>query len=244
MKKISYSVIVKCKTITALFCFLFFSFSIHAETIYEMDFSSASGNVKEWFYNKNWEFHEDINDMNLRFEKGSLVIEPTKDQIGVINREFEKKDYLNGEIKLRIEWGVDQYPKGADWSGQKEKTRNTRQAISFMILFGDSKLDSGFFLAPDLPYYISFFLGENEKPDQVYYGNYWQEGGRYLCIPCDGTKGKTFVTEVNLSEKFKELFGKEPPPVSALAIEVDVQKTESSNGRHSKAFLKQIQLSR
>ena len=104
MKKISYSVIVKCKTIPALFCFLFFSFSIKAETIYEMDFSSASGNVKEWFYNKNWEFHEDINDMNLRFEKGSLVIEPTKDQVGVMMREFEKKDYLNGEIKLRIEW--------------------------------------------------------------------------------------------------------------------------------------------
>ena len=119
---------------------------------------------------------------------------------------------------MRIEWGVDQYPKGADWSGQKEKTRNTRQAISFMILFGDDKLDSGFFLAPDLPYFISFFLGENEKTDQVYYGNYWQEGGRYLCIPCDGTKGKTFVTEVNLSEKFKELFGKEPPPVSAMAM--------------------------
>tara|TARA_Y100000739_G_scaffold180158_1_gene158308 strand:+ start:297 stop:692 length:396 start_codon:yes stop_codon:yes gene_type:complete len=98
MKKISYSVIVKCKTITAMFCFLFFSFSIKAETIYEIDFSSASGNVKEWFYNQNWEFHEDINDMNLRFENGRLVIEPTKDEIGVINREFEKKEYLNGEI--------------------------------------------------------------------------------------------------------------------------------------------------
>ena len=98
MEKISFLVIEKCKTITALFCFLFFSISIQAETIYEMDFSSASGNVKEWFYNKNWKFHEDINDMNLRFENGSLVIEPTKDQIGVINREFEKKDYLNGDI--------------------------------------------------------------------------------------------------------------------------------------------------
>ena len=171
-----------------------------------MDFSSASGNVKEWFYNKNWEFHEDINDMNLRFENGSLVIEPTKDQIGVINREFEKKDYLNGEIKLRIEWGVDQYPKGADWSGQKEKTRNTRQAISFMILFGDDKLDSGFFLAPDLPYYINFFLGENEKPDQVYYGNYWQEGGRYLCIHCDGSKGNTFVDKLYTKAYLRHLF--------------------------------------
>ena len=111
MGEFSYSVIEKCKTITALFCFLFFSFSIQAETIYELDFSSASGNVKEWLYNKNWEFHEDINDMNLRFENGSLVIESTKDKVGVMMREFQKKDYLNGEIKLRIEWGVDQSPK-------------------------------------------------------------------------------------------------------------------------------------
>ena len=149
MEKISYLVIEKCKKITALFCFLFFSFYIKAETIYEMDFSSGSGNVKEWFYNKNWEFHEDINDMNLRFEKGSLVIEPIKDQIGVMNREFEKKDYLTGEIKLRIEWGVDQYPIGADWSGPKEKTRNSRQAIPFMILFLNAFINMEFQLNRD-----------------------------------------------------------------------------------------------
>jgi len=244
MREIRFSVISKCKIITALLCLLFLSFSIYAETIYELDFSSASGNVKEWFYNKNWEFHEDIHAMNLRFNKGKLVIEPTKDEIGVIIREFEKKDFLNGEIKLRIEWGVDQYPKGADWSGPKERTRNAREAISLMIFFGEKKIDSGFFLAPDLPYFISFFLGEHEKPDQVYYANYWQEGGRYLCIPCDGTLGNTFITEVNLSEKFKQLFGKESPPVSGMAIEVDVQKTESINGRHSKAFFKHIQLYR
>jgi len=130
----------------------------------------------------------------------------------------------------------------SDWSGPKEKTRNAREAVSFMIFFGEKKIESGFFLAPDLPYFISFFLGENEKPDKVYYANYWQEGGRYLCIPCDGTKGKTFLTEVNVSEKFKILFGKDPPPVSGLAIEVDVQNTEFINGRHSKAFIKQIKL--
>ena len=242
MRRTSFSVYCKCKIITALFCYLFFTFSIHAETIYELDFTSATGNVKEWFYKKNWEFHEDINDMNIRFDMGRLVIEPTKDEVGVMTHEFEMKDYLKGEIKLRIEWGVDQYPKGADWSGPKEKKRNAREAISFMIFFGDEKIESGFFLAPDLPYFISFFLGENEKPDKVYYANYWQEGGRYLCIPCDGSTGKTFLTEVNVSEKFKRLFGKDPPPVSGLAIEVDVQDTERSNGRHSKAFIKQIKL--
>ena len=244
MRGIKFLVFKKCKLLTVLLCFLFFSFSLHAETIYELDFTSATGNVKEWFLNKNWKLHEDINDMNIRFDMGRLVIEPTKDEVGVMMHEFEKKDYLKGEIKLRIEWGVDQYPKGADWSGPKEKTRNAREAVSFMVFFGEKKIESGFFLAPDLPYFISFFLGENEKPDQVYYANYWQEGGRYLCIPCDGTIGKTFLTEVNLTEKFKQLFMENPPPVSGLAIEVDVQNTEISNGRHSKAFIKKIKLYR
>ena len=70
MREFSYSVINKFKIITALCCILFFSFSIHAETIYELDFTSATGDVKEWFYNKNWVFHEDIKDMNFGFSVG------------------------------------------------------------------------------------------------------------------------------------------------------------------------------
>ncbi|RTZ92335.1 MAG: hypothetical protein DSY93_01735, partial [SAR324 cluster bacterium] len=116
------------------------------------------------------------------------------------------------------------------------------EAISFMVFFGDTKLDSGFALAPDLPYFISFFLAKNESPDQIYYGNYWQEGGRYLCIPCDGSIGKTYITEIDLSAKFFELFGKKQLPVTALGIEVDVQTTEKVNGRHSKAFIKRVEL--
>ena len=85
-------------------------------------------------------------------------------------------------------------------------------------------------------------LGKDEKPDQVYFGNYWQKGGRYLCIPCDGSTGKTFVTEIDLSAKFFELFGKQQLPITALGIAVDVQKTEKVNGRHSKAFIKRVEL--
>ncbi len=226
----------------ALCGFMLITFSAQAETIYELDFSEASGSVKSWFETINWEFRKKIADMNLRFEDGKLVIEPSSDELGVLVREFDTKDYLHGVTKLRIEWGVDQYPHGADWSGPKEKSRNTREAISFMVFFGDTKLDSGFFFAPNLPYFISFFLGENEKPDQVYFGNYWQEGGRYLCIPCDGSKGKTFVTEIDLSAKFLELFGEKQLPITALGIEVDVQKTEKVDGRHSKAFIKRVEL--
>ena len=225
------------------FCsLLLISFSVNAESIYELDFSTASGNVQDWFEEINWEFRKDVAEMNLRFEDGKLVIEPTKDELGVMMREFDKEDYLYGVTKIRIEWGIDQYPLGADWSGPKDKTRNTREAISFMVFFGNTKLDSGSFFAPNLPYFISFFLGQDEKPDQVYFGNYWKEGGRYLCIPCDGSTGKTFVTEIELSAKFIELFGKQPLPISALGIEVDVQKTEQVNGRHSKAYIKRVEL--
>ena len=125
-----------------------------------------TGDVKNWFEANNWELREEIEEMNLRFEDGKLVIEPKKDELGVMMRDFDEKNYLRGVNKVRIEWGVDQYPLGADWSGPTEKKRNTREAISFMIFFGDTKLDSGFFLAPDLPYFISFFLGKNEKPDK------------------------------------------------------------------------------
>jgi hypothetical protein len=213
-----------------------------AENIYELDFSSATGDVRGWFETINWELREDIEEMNLRFEDGKLVIEPTSDELGVLMREFDKKDYLHGVTKIRIEWGVDQYPLGADWSSDAGNKRNTREAISFMIFFGDTKLDSGFFLAPNLPYFISFFLGKEEKPDQVYLGNYWQKGGRYLCIPCDGNSEKTYITEVDLSAKFFELFAKQPLPITALGIEVDVQKTEELNGRHSKAYIKRVEL--
>ena len=226
----------------ALFGFLLITYSIKAETIYELDFRSATGDVKDWFEKIKWEFREDLDEMNLRFEEGKLVIEPTSDKLGVLMRDFEKKEYLHGVTKIRIEWGVDQYPLGADWSGSADKTRNTREAVSFMIFFGESKLDSGFFLAPDLPYFISFFLGKDEKPDQIYLGNYWQKGGRYLCIPCDGNSEKMYVTEIDLSAKFFELFAKKPEPISALGIEIDVQKTDKVNGRHSKAYIKRVEL--
>ncbi len=89
MKKKRFPAVEIHKTITAIIVLLFISFSVHAETIYELDFTSASGNVKEWFEKINWEFREDIDDMNLRFEDGKLVVEPTKDELGVMMRVME-----------------------------------------------------------------------------------------------------------------------------------------------------------
>ncbi|MGA1597975.1 MAG: hypothetical protein ACO4AU_02920 [bacterium] len=231
------------KRLFSFACSLFLASGVlSAQTVYEIDFSKASGKAESWFKSQGWEFKEDMGDMNPRFEGGRFVVEPKDDELGVIVRQLEGGDQLSGVQRLRIEWGVDQYPAGADWSGPKDKTRNTREPISLMVFFGEDKIDSGSTFVPNLPYFMSFFLGEKERPGQAYYGNYWQKGGRYFCIPCDGSTGKTLVTDVNLPELFKQEFGKAMPAISGLTIEIDVQKTEKSNGRHAKAFIQKIQL--
>jgi hypothetical protein len=221
---------------------LFFSINLYAGVPYKVDFSSASGDVEDWFEKIGWEFKEDMEDMQPRFENGSLIIEPDDDDLGVIAYQFPKGKGLKGIKKIRVEWGVNQYSDGANWDGPKSKKRNTREPISLMIFFGDEKVESGSSFVPNLPYYIALFLGEKEKAGQVYYGNYWQKGGRYLCEPCDGSLNKTFVTEVMLEDKFKELFEMDMPPVTGLTIEVDAQDTNKKNGRHSKAYFKKIEL--
>ena len=54
------------KKIITLCGFLLLTFSAGAETIYELDFSKASGNVKNWFETVKWEFREDIPALNRR----------------------------------------------------------------------------------------------------------------------------------------------------------------------------------
>lgn len=111
------SKMIQFKKLFYLCGFLLISISAHAENIYELDFTNATGDVKNWFEANNWELREEIEEMNLRFEDGKLVIEPKKDELGVMMRDFDEKNYLRGVNKVRIEWGVDQYPLGADWSG-------------------------------------------------------------------------------------------------------------------------------
>lgn len=216
--------------------------SVYSDTLFKLDFSSAAGDVEDWFEKQGWEFKEDMEDMKPRFEQGAFVVEPGDDDLGVISLQLKKGDYLKGFKRIRIEWGVNQYPKGANWEGPKDKKRNTREPISLMVFFGEDKFDSGSAFVPNLPYYITFFLGEKEKSGKVYYGNYWQKAGRYFCDGCDGSLNKTVITSVNLAERFQTLFGKPAPPITGLTIEVDVKGTKKVNSRHSKAFIKKIEV--
>ncbi|MCH2292736.1 MAG: hypothetical protein MK439_09365, partial [SAR324 cluster bacterium] len=176
------------------------------------------------------------------FENGSLVIEAKDAVSGVFFKDFRPESKrLSGINTIRIKWGVEQYPEGADWSGSVEEKRNVRNAIGVMIFFGDENQESGSIFIPDIPYFLALFLGEKERPGKAYLGNYWQKGGRYFCISCDGNVGE-YITEMEIPNTFKDQFGFDPPPITGIAIDADATNTTSKNGRHSKSYIKKIEL--
>lgn len=231
-------------SIVLILLFFLVSLKISAEVLFEVNFSNAHGNVEAWLNEHGWKIKGSIGDMNTRFENGSLILEPTDDDSVLISRELNRSEFLNNVKEIKIIWGVSQYPKGADWSGPREKKRNTREPIAVIISFGEEKIDSGGrFFPPNAPYFIGLFLGEKEKPGIAYYGNFYQKGGRYFCESCTGTSGQ-FTTVVDINERFRSIFGKHEPPISAISIEVDVEDTQKVNGVYSKAYIKSIILSR
>lgn len=202
---------------------------LHADVVYSLDFTSQpDGNAVQWLKKNGFEFKSDADDLQFRFDSGKLVIAADDDVSGIVIKEV----HIENARRVRIEWGVDTYPQGADWNKEI-----FREAVGVIISFGDKKISSGAFYIPDLPYFIGFFLGENATEGKAYTGNFYKKGGRYLCIPCYNPTGKTVVTNVEISEKFKSLYKQsDVPPVSAIAIETDVRDT---NGV-SKAFIRKI----
>ena len=221
--------------------FLTFRLCFGERSLYTLEFTNAKGNVIEWFESKGWEEQLDMDSMNTRFEDNKLIIEPWEAISGAFNIIFNEDMNIKKARRIRIDWGIEQYPVGADWSGPIEKERNVREAIAVMVFFGKDRIDSGSVFVPNLPYFIAFFLGEKENPNTPYFGNYWQKGGRFFCKSCNGTTGD-FLTEANLIKLFKEQFKIEPPPITGIAIETDVSNTSEKEGIHSKAYLRKIEL--
>ena len=89
---------------------------------YLLDFTQIQGNALDWFEERGWEEQVDMDKMNPRFENGSLVIEAKDDVSGVFFKDFRTESKRLSRInRIRINWGVEQYPEGADWSGRLKK---------------------------------------------------------------------------------------------------------------------------
>jgi hypothetical protein len=199
--------------------------------IYRVDFSTQpDGDAVAWLKRQGFEFHLRAHELAPRFQQGRLVLETATETAGV----FVQKLTVPGVRRLRVRWGVDRYPQGADWAKGVY-----RVPIAVMVSFGEDKMDSGSMLVPNAPYFLSVFLGAHEQEGRAYTARYYTKGGRYFCQPCGVTPGQTVTTDFDLEAHFTEQFQHTVlPPVSGVSVQMNT--TDTTGG--ARAFLIHIEL--
>ncbi len=201
---------------------------------YVIDFSNYSGgSVRKWLESKGLycessaKYHTEI---ELSIQNGMLFIKTKQPVRGFI----VCKDIILPEVsKVRIEWGIIKYPKDASF-----ERGNRNEAVSCYIFFGSEDLTSGYFMIPDLPYFISLFLGEADEINVPYKGRYFHAGGRFVCVGNPELK-ETVISEFDLTSAFQTYYEKEAPAISGLCLEVDT--TTTGGGGKAEAYIKRIE---
>ncbi|MDZ7785014.1 MAG: hypothetical protein U5K56_19400 [Halioglobus sp.] len=197
-----------------------------SEVVHVIDFTGKpAGSAFEWLRENGYELHLDAASLDLRFSDKGLVLHTDGRRAGLIERELQ----LPRASRIRMTWGVEEYPEGANW-----EEGVYRIPIAIMISFGEKDIESGSFFVPDAPYFISLFLSENAEPDKAYTANYYHKGGRYFCQPCSPPEGQTVTTEFDLEQAFRNQFDQqEVPPVTAFGFQMNTEDTAGG----ARAFL-------
>jgi len=219
------------KILLALLLITVSSFS-DGKVLYSMDFTKQKdGDAKRWLKSKGFKFMLDANALSMKFQGGKLVIETFGEKAGMIGIKFPAGRYLKNIGSVRIVWGVDRFPKGADWA-----TGNNRLAIGALISLGTRKLSSGLPLGINAaPPFFGPFIGQKERVGGRYLGMLYKEGGRYYCVS-NRNSGATVTTDFNINQKYKQEFKKSAPPVTAYAFQMNTKDTRGG----AKAFIKSI----
>jgi hypothetical protein len=204
--------------------------AVTEEIILRIDFThQPDGDAIPWLKRQRFDFRLDAEKLNPYFEDHQLVLDTPGEEAGLIIRKLR----IIGAKRIRITWGVDRYPQGANWA-----KGIFRVPIAVMISFGEEKISSGSFFVPNSPYFIGLFLGEKEQEGRAYTGKYYHKGGRYFCTPCPSPVGKTVTTEFNLDEAFNQQFHISPtPPISSFGFQMNTKDT----GDGARAFLKSVE---
>jgi hypothetical protein len=199
---------------------------------YQVDFTDyVSGSVDAWLKAKGFEFERDARSKDkiaLRAGARGLAVEALRPAQGLlVNSTIGQSPFSTVEI----EWGVEQHPEGASY---EKKVNN--EAIMVHVFFGSEKKSSGSIFAPDVPYFIGLFLCNGDRINHAYTGQYYKEGGRYVCLESP-TPGETVVSRFDLKEAVRRIFGDAVAShVSGYSVEVDT----SASGGKSSAFIKRI----
>lgn len=204
------------------------------KVILSIDFSDyAGGSLDEWLKSKGFRFDRGAKNrtlIELLFEKDSLIIKTHKHARGFItNESINLKEFST----VRVEWGIIKYPKNASY-----ERKNNNEALGIYIFFGYDRLPSGLFLIPKSPYFISFFLNENDKINMPYQGRYYRRGGRFVCLG-NPKPYETIISEFDLVNAFQTYFNKEVPVISGISLGIDT--SSSGDGGKAEAFIKRIE---
>ncbi|HBM16736.1 MAG TPA: hypothetical protein DD381_10400 [Lentisphaeria bacterium] len=213
------------------------SLSMFAEgkVLYSIDFSNVtSADARAWLkengFSKIESAAKDPDKLGLYFQNNSLVFDTKTDLFAFM---LNPTLHLDTAKKIRITWGVNQFPDGASYD---EGVRN--EALMVYVYFGDKDQDSGSFFIPNCPYFIGLYLSKADTIDKFFTGRHFTEGGRFVCVG-HPKLGETVVSEYNIYDAFKKAFPDVTPVpfVSGVALEV-----ETSSTGPAKAFIKKIEI--
>ena len=197
------------------------------KALYTLDFSKQKdGDATAWLQKKGFQFLLDSKKLNLRFSKGRLTFETSDSIAGLFGVRF--KDGIPNVGSVRIEWGVEKFPQGANWA-----EGNNRVAIGAIFVLGTEKFRAGVPFVKSVPYFLCPFIGEKEKVGQAYKGKLYQQSGRYYCV---SSKKGSVTTHFNIATKFTKAFGGTAPALTAFALQMNTKDTEGG----AKAFIKKI----
>jgi len=202
--------------------------------LHTIDFSKQEdGDATNWLKNNGFKFR--VNGISPRFYNKRLLMETEGQKTVFISKAIEVKSVK----RVRVYWGVERYPKGADWENGV-----FRVPIAVMISFGYQKVESGAsfpktLFVKDAPRFISLFLGEKEQEGLAYTATYYKKGGRYYCMPCGVSPGPNMViTDFNLEEAFlKEFELPKMPLVTSCGFQMNTNDTTGG----AKAFLVKVE---
>jgi len=202
------------------------------KVLYSLDFTKQKeGDAKAWLRSKGFQFMLDASDLTMTFKGGKLIIQTAGQKAGVFGMKFPAGKALQNIGSVKIVWGVDRFPQGANW-----QAGNNRLAIGALITLGTKKLSSGLPMGINAaPPFLGPFIGEKERVGGRYLGALYKEGGRYYCVSNKGS-GATVTTNFNIAQKYQQEFKKPSPPVTAFAFQMNTKDTSGG----AQAFLKSI----
>ena len=201
-----------------------------SRVVYAIDFTGQpQGKAVDWLEQQGFELRFRAKALDPRFTGEGLMLSTDGRLAGLFARKLD----LPRADRIRVVWGVESYPEGADWNGGVY-----RVPIAVMVSFGEEEIESGSFFVPDAPYFISLFLSQNADPGRPYVANYYHKGGRYFCVPCNAPTGETVTTEFDLIEAFQEEFGQtEVPPITSFSFQMNTEDTRGG----ARAYLSKVE---